>query len=108
MGFGDESDGDWPEVDDLKRRLNVLDVSIHDTEMAVILAAAINQIKLEVGNWDELVDSPNEAMAEAALQRAFEMGSADEVGITRDRFGTVHIPKSNQLLLGQRRRFPIG
>jgi hypothetical protein len=108
MSFGGESDIGWPEVEDLKRRLNVIDVSIHDVEMEVILAAAIGQIKMEVGDWDELTDAPNEALAGSALQRAFEMGSADEVGITRGRFGTTHIPKSTQLLLGQRRRFPIG
>jgi uncharacterized protein YfeS len=100
MSFGGESDIGWPEVDDLKRRLNVLDMSIHNTEMAVILAAAIDQIKLEVGDWDELTDMPNEALAEAALARAVELGS-DVMPPRSER-------KSNQLLMGQRRRFPIG
>jgi hypothetical protein len=108
MSFGGESDIGWPEVDDLKRRLNVLDISVHDTEMAVILAAAIEWTKSKVGDWDELTDAPNEALAEAALQKAVESGSADEVGTTRDRFGNVHMPKSEQLLYGQRRRFGIG
>jgi hypothetical protein len=99
MSFGGESDIGWPEVEDLKRRLDVNDTSVHDVEMGVILAAAIDQIKHEVGEWDELTDAPNEALAEAALARAVELGS-DVMPARSER-------KSNQLLYGQRRRFPI-
>ena len=100
MSFGGESDVDWPEVEDLKRRLDVQDTSVHDVEMEVILAAAIAQIKTEVGEWDELTDAPNENMAEAALDRAVELGS-DVLPPRLER-------KSEQLLYGQRRRFGIG
>jgi hypothetical protein len=106
MSFGGESDIGWPEVDDLKRRLNVLDMSIHNTEMAVILAAAIDWVKGKVGEWDELTDAPNEALAEAALMRAVEIGTEGTELI--DRFGNRQLPKSEKLLYGQRRRFPIG
>jgi hypothetical protein len=100
MGFGGGSDLDWPQLDDLKRDQNMLDDSTYDGEMEVILAAAIGQIKLEVGNWDELTDAPNEAMAEAALRRAVEL-SSDVLPPRAER-------KSLQLLYGQRRRFGIG
>lgn len=95
--FGGE-DG-WPEVDDLRRRLNVQDESVHEDEMAVILAAAITQIKAERGNWDEETDEPNENLAEAALDRAVELAS--DIPIPRDQ------RRSNQLMQGQRERFPI-
>jgi hypothetical protein len=107
MSFGGESDIGWPEVDDLKRRLNVLDISIHDTEMAVILAAAIDWVKNKVGEWDELTDAPNETLAEAALMRAVELGSEGSEQQV-DRFGNRSISKAEQLLYGQRRRFGIG
>lgn len=101
MGFGGGSDLEWPELDDLKRRLDITaDPSEHDGELEVILAAAIAQIKLQVGNWDEMVDTPNEQLAEAALDRAVELG-ADVLPPRNER-------KSEQLLMGQRRRFGIG
>jgi hypothetical protein len=98
MPFG--GTGGWPEVDDLKRRLDVNDASVHDDEMAVILAAGIAQIKLEVGDWDDASDTANDALAEAALDRGVELAS--DAPIPRDE------RKSLQLLKGERRRFSIG
>lgn len=101
MSFGGGlSDLDWPELDDLKRRLDVTDTSIHDIEMEVILAAAISQIKDEVGDWDELTEAPNENLAEAALDRAVEL-AGDVLPPPEER-------KSLQLMKGQHRRFSIG
>jgi hypothetical protein len=100
MSFGGESDISWPEVDDLKRRLDVKALEAHDVELGVILAAAIAQIKDEVGEWDELTDAPNEAIAEAALERAVEL-SQDVLPPANER-------RSLLLLKGQRRRFAIG
>jgi len=98
MTYG--GDGGWPEVSDLKRRLDVNDVSVHDDEMQVILSTAIGQIKGEVGDWDDVSDEANDAMAEAALERAVELAS--DVPIPREQ------RKSLTLLKGQRRRFSIG
>jgi hypothetical protein len=93
-------EGGWPTVDDLKRRLDVNDTSVHDAEMAVILAAAIGQIQDEVGDWDPASDTANDAQAEAALARGVELAS--DVPIPREE------RRSLQLLKGQRRRFSIG
>ena len=95
-GYGGE--GGWPEVTDLKRRLDVNDTSVHDTEMAVILAAAIEQTKAEVGEWDAS-DEANDALAEAALDRAVEL-AGDVLPPRAER-------KSEALMYGQRRRFHI-
>jgi len=98
MPFGGA--GGWPEVDDLKRRLDVNDTSVHDAEMTVILATAIGQIKDEVGDWDEASDTVTDGMAESALARAVELAS--DVPISRAE------AKSLKLLKGNRRRFSIG
>jgi hypothetical protein len=99
MPFGGGDDG-WPSLEDVKRRANLLDLSVHDEEASVVLAAAIGQIKSEVGKWDELTDLPTDGMAEAALNRAMEL------------VGDVPTPFSERrsiaLLRGQRRRFGIG
>lgn len=100
MSFGGESDIGWPELEDLKRRVNVQELEVHDVELGVILAAAIAQIKGEVGEWDELTDYPNEALAEAALERAWEL-SQDTLPPRNER-------RSLLLMRGQRRRFAIG
>ena len=98
MAFGGDNDG-WPSLEDLKRRLNLLDLSTHDEEANVVLVAAIGQIKSEVGEWDEAVDLPTDGMAEAALERAVELLS--------DVLPPMNERKSVALLKGQRRRFSI-
>lgn len=93
---GGESDVDWPTVDDLREITDVPEG--HDDVLEAFLAAAIAETKAAVGEWDELVDAPNEALAASALLRAFEIAS--DVYVPRDQ------RKSSDLLVGQRRRFP--
>lgn len=95
---GGESDVDWPTVDDLRRIADMPDGN--DDMLESFLAAAIEQTKLRVGEWDELVDLPNDALAASALMRAFEL-VADVYPQRTER-------KSTDLLYGQRRRFGIG
>lgn len=89
----------WPSEEDLKRRLNVDDTSVHDEEVGVILAAGIAWAKRKAGDWHES-DAPTDELAEAALARAVELGS-DVMPPSGER-------KSEALLYGQRRRFGIG
>ena len=59
---------DWPEVEELAQVLNVDDVTTWQTTLDRVLASAIAQVKLDVGNWDEDDDEPTDKMAQAALR----------------------------------------
>jgi hypothetical protein len=100
MPIGGESDVDWPSIDDLRTMADVPSGSDHDAQLESFLAAAIAETKAKVGDWDELTDAPNDALAASALMRAFELVS------------DVYVPygqrKSDDLMAGQRRRFAIG
>lgn len=95
---GGESDVDWPTIDDLRAIADVPDG--HDDQLESFLAAAIAQTKTRVGDWDELTDMPDDALAASALMRAFELVS--------DVYPQRTERKSNDLLFGHRRRFGIG
>lgn len=58
---------DWPDADELKQ---VLDITSNDWDDTIdrVLADAIAQVKLDVGNWSEYDDEPDEALAQAALR----------------------------------------
>lgn len=99
MPLGSGSEIDWPEVVDLKKRLDITSEGVWDDQLQVKLDAAIAQIKLKVGEWDEMVDEPDDALASAALELAVEMASVEPAIISAR--------KSEQLLLGHRRRFGI-
>lgn len=94
----DSDYADWPELEDLKLRLDVTSTD-YDEQLTQLLNAAIAMVKVKVGLWDEMVDSPDEALAAAALQLAFEMGSTDATILSAR--------KSEQLLFGHRRRFGV-
>jgi hypothetical protein len=100
----------WPELDEVKQ---VLDVTSDDwdgeessgggtTRLTRLLAAAIAKVKLDVGLWDEDVDEPDDALAQAALRIAELMALRPEAAI-----GTVTDPTYNRLLYGHRRSFGI-
>ena len=60
---------DWPDADELKQ---VLDIDSDDWDETVdrVLAAAIQHVKDNVGDWDSSEDSPDDALAQAALRMA--------------------------------------
>lgn len=70
---------EWPDAEELKQ---VLDITSEDWDDTVdrILAAAIAQVKLDVGHWDEYEDEPDEKLAQAAL-RMGELISARPTGL---------------------------
>jgi hypothetical protein len=100
---------DWPEAEELKQ---VLDVTSDDWDPTLdrVLAAAIDQVKRDVGHWDELVDVPDDSLAQAALRMA-ELISERPGGIPASRSiwaGLRSDPTYATLLSGHRRSFGIG
>ncbi len=92
-------EGEWPTLDELKK---VLDVTSDDFDhhLERMLDAAIEQVKLDVGDWDDAVDDPDASLATAALIKA-EMASntTTDQEVLRQRYLL--------LLKGHRRRFAI-
>jgi hypothetical protein len=89
----------WPTAAELKQRLNI-DSADWDDHMDRLIAAGIVWVKSQVGDWDEDTDSPSDALAQSALERAVEMATNGEAAPPS--------PKSKSLLYGHRRRFGIG
>lgn len=93
---------DWPTVDELKQTLDI-DSSAWDVTMTRQLAAAVTQVKIDVGLWDELTDMPDESLAQAAMRLAVLMRTNAEVPpalLSMD-------PIYQSCLKGHRRRFAI-
>jgi hypothetical protein len=92
---------DWPQPDELKL---VIDFTADDQDLTLdrLLAAAIARVKTDVGDWDEDVDQPDEALSAAALRMAELISSRPEA--VRERFKDVTY---SLLLKGHRRRFGV-
>lgn len=95
-------DVNWPGLEELKETLDVTsgdwDVQLHRQ-----MEAAIAQVKLDVGDWDEAADLPDEGLAHAALRLAVlgrANAEAPTASLTAD-------PVYQRYLKGHRRRFPI-
>lgn len=104
---------DWPDTDELKQVLDVTDESGDWTKtLDRVLAAAIYRVKADVGNWDELVDEPDDNLAQAALRMAELMALRPDVAAqafraTADRSAFSEDPTYARLLYGHRRSFGI-
>lgn len=96
---------DWPDAAELKRRLNV-EADDHDLTLDRALAAAVDRVKLDVGDWDPDVDVPDETLAEAALRMAELIAARPEALSTavRSRFKD---PTYRLLMFGKHRRFGV-
>ena len=92
---------DWPTVDELKQ---VLDITSNDWDVTVerVLEAAIAKVKLDVGDWDEIVDEPDEALAQAALRMGELLALRPEAAAA-----SINDPTYDKLLYGHRRTFGI-
>ena len=90
---------DWPDLDELKRVLDVEGEDWND-HLERLLAAAIDRVKTDVGNWSESTDAPSERLASAALRAAalLQTNAADPTVIDTDEVYAGH-------LKGYRRRF---
>lgn len=102
---------DWPQLDELKQVLNVdsedwdgIETSGEGpTRLTRLLASAIDRVKDDVGNWDEDVDLPTERLSQAALRMAELLAQRPEAASEASMD-----PTYMRLLVGFRRRFPIG
>lgn len=92
---------DWPDADEVKQ---VLDITSEDWDDTIdrVLASAIEQVKLDVGAWDEYEDEPTDKMSQAALRMAELLALRPDAAA-----GSINDPTYNRLLKGQRRRFGI-
>jgi len=99
--------GAWPDADELALVLNVIDPDTGSVPSAWtetidrVLAAAIQRVKSDVGNWSESSDLPTNGQAQAALRMAVILTTTERP-----------TPGPDQTYLaalsGQRRRFGIG
>ena len=106
---------EWPDLEELKQRLDLGDSDDWDgegessegdeTRLSRLLEAAIAWVKEKVGEWDEDVDEPTPSLAQAALERAVELATDVQPGI--DRQGNRNQLHSESLLYGSRRRFGV-
>lgn len=100
MSSGGE--GEWPTVDELQKSLDVPNDE-WEPQLERHLDSAIEQVKLDVGDWDEVVDEPDASLAQAALLLA--------IRIARDPSEAPRVLSRDagyeRLLKGHRRRFSI-
>lgn len=114
---------DWPQLDELKQVLDVdpeseawdgtEDSGLNATRLSRLLAAAIDYVKnVEVGDWDEIMDEPDERLASAALRMAELMALKPEVaaavaGSARGPAAVAGDPVYRAYITGKRRRFGL-
>ena len=102
---------DWPEATELAQVLNVDNFDDWETTLERVMASAIAKVKLDVGAWDEDVDVPDDALAQAALRLAELLSQrADAVDWAVRDVATAALdrdPTYRRLLFGHRRRFGI-
>ena len=91
----------WPALAELKQVLDV-DSTDWDTTLTRVLASAINKVKSDVGEWDDDVDEPTDALSQAALRMAELMAQRPEAAAE-----TVNDITYRRLLSGKRRKFGV-
>ena len=96
----------WPDLTALKESLDVSG-SEWDGEhhLAGVLAAAIAQVKLDVGDWDDTSDAPDDSLSRAAHLLAIRIAKAPSEA--RVPVEAANDPDYQRLLKGHRRRFAI-
>lgn len=94
---------DWPDLDEFKQVVNIdFQVDNWTTTLQRILDAAIARVKLDVGVWDDVLDEPTPALAQAALRMAELIAERPEAATE----GTDD-PTYQRLLFGGRKRFAL-
>lgn len=99
---------EWPDAEELKQVVDVTSDDWDDT-LDRVMAAAIAKVKLDVGNWDEYEDEPDEMLAQAALRMAELMAlRADGTASFAAAVSSIgHDPTYQRLLSGHRRAFGV-
>jgi hypothetical protein len=100
----------WPLVAELKQKLDITSTD-WDDHLSRILASAIEQVQIDIG---EDVDEPTSSLAAAALILAVDIGSTEGEGVAQSRDVAVaalnassRLPKYQRLLKGHRVRFGL-
>ena len=96
--------GEWPTCTELRQILDIPNVEADEWDVTVarVLASAIERVKDDIGAWDDLLDVPDDNMAQAALRMAELMSLRPEGAAA-----TINDPTYWRLLAGRRRRFAI-
>lgn len=94
---------DWPTLAELRKVLDVdPDSTAWDATLERVLTSAIQQVKDDIGTWDELINLPTCKQAQAALRMAELLALRPESAVA-----AVSDPTYQRLLTGSRRRFAI-
>jgi hypothetical protein len=96
----------WPTLAALKQTLDVTsDDWDSEHHLEGVRLAAIAQVKLDVGDWDDVADVPDDSLARAAHLLAVRIARApSQAPVEAARSD----PDYGRLLKGHRRRFAIG
>ena len=106
MTLFSDAEANWPELDELKQWRDVTGAEwdgLDLTRFSAELASAIEYVKGDVGDWDELTDIPNVKLGRAAMRMAVlmrENAGLDPSLLSRDPVYQAHMK-------GQHRRFSI-
>jgi hypothetical protein len=94
----------WPEVDEVVQLLDIGDDQGTVDHLQHALDSAIEQVKKDVGNWDDDSDTPTESQRQAALRAVQVL----RVNAPDDGWRTLRADRIYQgLIFGTRRRFGI-
>lgn len=101
--MSDYSVCDWPTITELRKVLDVdPDSDAWTTTLERVLTSAIQQVKDDIGAWDDVIDVPTCKQAQAALRMAELLALRPEAATTAS-----SDPTYQRLLTGSRRRFAI-
>lgn len=101
--MSDYNECDWPTLAEFRKLLDVdPESTVHDTDLAQMLASAIQRVKDDTGAWDDVIDVPDCALSAAALRMAWLMAQSPSASATAatDPVYALH-------LKGHHRRFAI-
>ncbi len=97
------SAGDWPTIEEFRQVLDVdPDSHAQDVTLQRVLDSAIAKVKADTGAWDDLMDIPDDMLAQAALRMAELMALRPEGAVA-----TITDPTYNRLMFGHMRRFSL-
>ena len=96
------ADDQWPDVAELKQLLDVTSDD-WDATLDLQLDAAIEQVKLDVGAWDELVDVPDASLGRAAIRLAVLLRANAETPPSLLTADAIY----QRQMKGHHRRFPL-
>jgi len=93
----------WPTLDEVRTLIDVDPRStIHDWDLDAMRQSAIQQVKNDVGAWDELIDEPDCRLKAAALRMAWLMAQSPQAAVA-----AASDPTYARHISGYRRRFAI-